>query len=158
MPFDPKLIHPDDAPLSATGDLQLPDDLAALAEQLGDDAKHLAAQYPVDRPVWASRLDRQPRRRWARVAGLVGASLATLLIGLVAVQRFGGSETEPGSGVFGGTGHSIMDNRSPSKTLDPFLAPSLGPAISLTELSGPEQEAVFDLWQRGDDDQPGIAF
>ena len=49
MPFDPRLIHPDDAPLGPDGDLDLPDDLSALAEQLSDDAVHLSARYPASR-------------------------------------------------------------------------------------------------------------
>jgi hypothetical protein len=47
MPFDPHLIHPEQPPLTGSGDLQLPDDLAELAAQLGDDARHLAATYPA---------------------------------------------------------------------------------------------------------------
>ena len=48
MSFDPKLIHPDEPPLTPAGDIDLPDDLAALAEQLSDDATHLATCYPAD--------------------------------------------------------------------------------------------------------------
>jgi hypothetical protein len=46
MRFDPRLIHPDDPPQKTGGELDLPADLAALAEQLSDDAAHLAARYP----------------------------------------------------------------------------------------------------------------
>jgi hypothetical protein len=44
--FDPKLVEQAEAPLTDSGDLQLPDDLLELAAQLGDDAAHLAKLYP----------------------------------------------------------------------------------------------------------------
>lgn len=47
MPFDPHVIHPEEPPLDAAGDLQLPDDLAELAAQLGEDSKFLAELYPA---------------------------------------------------------------------------------------------------------------
>jgi hypothetical protein len=55
MPFDPHIIRPDDAPLDAHGELQLPDDLAELAAQLGDDASFLAQTYPAKLPSRFSR-------------------------------------------------------------------------------------------------------
>ena len=43
---DKQVIHPDNAPLKDSGELDLPDDLLELAAQLGDDARHLASTYP----------------------------------------------------------------------------------------------------------------
>lgn len=62
MRFDPRLIHPDEPPERADGELDLPDHLAALAEQLTDDAVHLARRYPAEMPVpvgLAARLARE---------------------------------------------------------------------------------------------------
>src|SRR4051812_3221052 len=50
MPFDPNVIRPDEPPLTDAGDLLLPDHLAELATQLGEDARHLASVYPARLP------------------------------------------------------------------------------------------------------------
>ena len=85
MPFDPRIIHPDEAPLGPNGDLDLPDDLSALAEQLADDAAHLSARYPADRQpqvALAAELvqsaERIKRRSRHPAALLLGAGLASL--------------------------------------------------------------------------------
>ncbi|MEZ6114912.1 MAG: hypothetical protein R3C99_28435 [Pirellulaceae bacterium] len=46
MPFEPRLIEPDDAPQSADGELLLDDSLRQIAERLRTDASDLAAKYP----------------------------------------------------------------------------------------------------------------
>jgi hypothetical protein len=46
--FQPRLIHPEPPPEDSEGDLDLPDDLSALADQLQDDATHLANRYPAE--------------------------------------------------------------------------------------------------------------
>jgi hypothetical protein len=45
--FEANLIHPDDAPLQADGELELPDDLVQLGDRLRDEAKHLADRFPA---------------------------------------------------------------------------------------------------------------
>jgi hypothetical protein len=54
MRFDSRLIHPDDPPQRADGELDLPDHLASLAEQLTEDAAHLALNYPAESPALLS--------------------------------------------------------------------------------------------------------
>lgn len=49
MRFEANLIHPDDPPLRADGELDLPDDLAQLGDCLRDEALQLADRYPADR-------------------------------------------------------------------------------------------------------------
>lgn len=46
MPFEPRLIEPDDAPQSADGELLLDDSLRQMAERLQAEANGLAAKYP----------------------------------------------------------------------------------------------------------------
>ena len=173
MPFKPHLIHPEEPPLTPDGELELPADLAALAEQLGDDARHLAARYPATHGPLACR-PLAPRaeasqvnlaagtagpRRWSKAAVLAGSSLATVLVCLFAIQQFG-SDSKPGPSAL------AARPAAPAALTQPALAPaaaigvpSFGPTISLGELSGPELEAVFDLWQRGQDDEnQSIAF
>jgi hypothetical protein len=173
MPFEPNLIHPDDPPLSPDGELQLPADLAALAEQLGDDARHLATRYPAARgslargPLAPRAESPQvnlaalsaPSPRWPKAAILAGSSLATLLFCLIAIQQFGnGTNLAP----------LATANRTTAPASSPLPAsvpttviavPSISPTISLGDLSGPELEAVFDLWERGQHDENlSIAF
>jgi hypothetical protein len=159
MPFDPKLVRPDDAPLLPSGEIQLPDELAALAEQLSDDAAHLSARYPAadeahvalsaeltlaaELTQSAARLKSQSRRRVAMLLGVGAASVALCVLPLVR----SGSETPPQVPREG-----IVDSRS---TLVP--APRPLPAatnLSLGELSAPEMEALFDLLER-DATRPG---
>jgi hypothetical protein len=176
MPFKPHLIHPEDPPLSPEGELQLPAELAALAEQLGDDARHLAARYPATRGQLACgplapraessqvnlAVDAAGSRRWPKAAVLAGSSLATVLVCLFAIQQFG-SESKPGPSALAARPAAPA---APAALSQPVFAPaaaiavpSFGPTISLGELSGPELEAVFDLWQRSEDDEKqSIAF
>ena len=48
MQFRARVIHPDPPPADDDGDLQLPDELMALGDQLSDDAAHLAKVYPAE--------------------------------------------------------------------------------------------------------------
>jgi hypothetical protein len=156
FPFKAQLIQPDDAPLLPGGEIDLPADLAALAEQLGDDAAHLARRYPADRaPAVALSAEliesaaRIKRRSRSRVAMLAGVSLAS--VALVAISVAVG----------------LQDRRGPMPKRDSLVAspPALLPAsgleapelsplpvthaaagtLSVGELSGPEMEALLDL-------------
>jgi hypothetical protein len=92
MRFDPRLIHPDEPRERADGELDLPDHLAALAEQLTDDAAHLARKYPADPPALlslAAKLAREAetvkRAGRARRARLI-AWLSVATVAAVAVS------------------------------------------------------------------------
>ncbi len=63
MRFDPKLISPEPPPLDEAGELLLPDDLAELAAQLGDDAQHLAALYAPG--MEASGMESEPPQHFS---------------------------------------------------------------------------------------------
>jgi hypothetical protein len=134
MRFDPKLIHVEEPPLAANGDLNLPPDLAALAEQLSDDANHLAALYPAisDTPTRSvsegfGRQHVQPRHR---TTAFIAAAFAASLAGFVVYWQ--SPQLTPQKD-FPTPSHFITST-SPSET-----------TISLTELSSPELEAFLDL-------------
>jgi len=164
MPFDPRIIHPDEAPLGPNGDLDLPDDLSALGEQLADDADHLSARYPADRQPQvalaaelvqsAERIKRRSRRTSTLIVGAGLASVAA--IGLT-VSMFALRNGHPGA-------PDLAESPSASTSVDrldsvPVSFPAPSPtALSLGELSGPEREALFDLLQRDSNLGSSIAF
>jgi hypothetical protein len=136
MPFDPNLIPADEAPLTANGEINLPDELAALAEQLRDDSAHLAAVYPASpanggqQPATTSR-----KNQYAAAAAVAATTLAAVLGGLVVLWQ-------------GAKPLAVTTNTVPPPS--EFVSTSAPPAttVSLTELSSPELEALLDLIQR----------
>ncbi len=150
MPFDPKLIREDDANFER-GDLQLPDDLAHLAEQLGDDAARLAAIYPAPTPkVLAVSLQPTSRRHTWLTRSFAGTALAA---GLVTISIWASNSYQP----FGEHPHPAI---VPAPTTNTFVVtPSAEPSIPVTpasflgDTSGPELEALMDLWEQ---DQPAV--
>lgn len=160
MPFDPKLIQPDDAPLLPGGEIDLPADLAALGEQLRDDAQHLAQRYPAG-GAEAGVIPAPGRSRpWKKFAVLAGSGLATTLAVVVAVQLIGplGRQNQTTMAPAGDVAEHTPAATAAPATLSP--TGSSPTTISLTELSGPELEALIDLWQRepAPKDGTGIAF
>ncbi len=166
MPFDPKLIRDDDT--NFEGDLKLPDDLVLMAQQLGDDANRLAATYPPPRPqLVVTRFSGLTNVWFTR--SLAGTALAA---GLVAISllawnsRFLPTGERPASvGRLGGLGESTdttVPSHRPAYAVRPPPAhespsPSgqvpVTPASWLGDASGPELEALMDLWEQ---DQPAI--
>src|SRR5262245_53218640 len=132
MRFDPNLIPPDEPPLDADGELKLPDDFAALADQLHADATHLAAQYPArpgqprEQPARSTR-----QKQLATVAAVTGSTLAILLLAVA---------------VFGQHSAPTADQPTPPAYLSTSLPQTT--TVSLTELSAPELEGVLDLIER----------
>ncbi len=146
MRFDPKLIHPDEPPLAADGELDLPADLAALAEQLGADAAHLTATYPVGRiPTSPVPVGRSPASSptWKRVRDLAvgAAAIAALWIAAVAWQPPQGEQplvhTVPAD--------SPAALPAPTSPVAAIANPAASDVVSLAELSGPELEALLDM-------------
>jgi hypothetical protein len=148
MPFDPKLIHPENAPLLPDGEIDLPPELAALADQLRDDSAHLAARYPAARSDAQVAARPATRRKWTKIAALAASAAATLLVSVVAIEWFGGAaERSPIVANQPADRPALANPGAPASAAVPTVTHGSA-AISLTELSGPELEALLDLWQR----------
>ncbi len=170
-PFDPRLIHPEDAPLRLDGDLDLPADLAALAEQLADDAAHLSARYPANREPQvalaaelvdsAERIKSAGERRrtsWRQVALIAGAGLASVAAVVFALSM----ATRPTDGpravdLVAAPATSAREAELAPTSASASLVPT-NTSVSLGELSAPEMEALFDLLQRDADRTSSVSF
>ncbi|MBI1899670.1 MAG: hypothetical protein HYS13_00980 [Planctomycetia bacterium] len=136
---------------------QLPDDLAELAQQLGDASRLLCEKYPASAPQRAVESVRAAaRRRPGRFARLrIAAAAAAVVIGLsMAVEvayRAGRNSGESGTPVApavaahtnhstGSPGASAVDD-----TVQGAVVPVSLPAAVFSNLSGAEQEGVLDL-------------
>jgi hypothetical protein len=151
MPFDAKLIHPDEPPLDAAGELNLPADFAALGEQLRDAAVHLAGRYPAEPRVGQS-LGASKTSRRALV--LIASTLATGLLAAVIVWQTqpGQPRTRPVVAV----SEPVPGPVSPARRAAAVSASAV--SVSLTELSGPELEALLDLVSRDPQRVSNISF
>ena len=159
MPFDPKLIREEDAGFE--GDLKLPDDLALMAEQLGDDAARLAATYPPPVPavlaVSREASAAQSRRTSWLTRSLAGTALAA---GLVTISLVASNSYRPQNANHplpatapSPVSRALVVHESPAlKGSQPQRIP-VTPASWLGDTSGPELEALMDLWEQ---DQPAI--
>jgi hypothetical protein len=164
VPFDPRLIHPDDAPEDACGELDLPDDLLELAAQLQDDALYLAARYPAKvavEPLLAEvtavnvHAPTPSRRHWL-VAG--GSIAAALTIAVALAYRPPTEPREAALPVNNVASVSIASTNPPGDEVHvstPINKPA-GPRIerlpwapvpAIGEVTGPELEGLLDLWQ-----------
>jgi hypothetical protein len=170
MPFEPKLVQPDDAPLKADGEIDLPDNLAALGEQLRDDALHLAACYPAagrELGLLSQTRAGSRSRSWTKIAVLVSTAAATLLVSVATIRQFSGPRATRQTvsalaAIHTPAEASALDAARAADPASPALpVPAVSStSVSLTELSGPEFEALLDLWQREPQDAQvtGISF
>jgi len=149
MPFDPKLIRPDEPLLGPEGELQLPDDLRALAEELGDDAARLAKCFPPPRPTnRPAPLVGTSGRRVAAAAAVVGSSALALLLVVGFMLR-----PIPVHVAIQAKQQEQMAHSSPA---DKSIAPDT--TVSLVDLSGPELEALLDLMERDSHSTASVSF
>jgi len=149
MRFDPRLIRADEAPLSPDGQIDLPADLGALAEQLCDDAMHLAATYPpaqVARPVEVAA---PSWRKQVAVAAAVFCSAALAMAIGIALILQSPLLVAPRSG-------NGQARKSPPSFTSVLPAPEA--PVSLIDLSGPELEAWLDLQQRAAAPNISVSF
>ena len=155
--------------------LDLPDDLAAFAEQLRDDAQYLAQCHPAD----AS--DEQRERAWqdvcqqAKEAKPVAQSIryismrwasaaAVLLIAIVGLgsawvysQRQATTETAAGvptdesavtiAAAASDPAPGLTDELPPNR-VQPISGPQIVPASFLREVTGPELDGMLDLLEQ----------
>lgn len=171
MPFRPKLAELDEQPMDDESQLDLPSDLALLGQQLQDDSAHLAELYPADMldKNWLTRGDEPKRRRsrgGKRKRTTAAIALASVLL-MVAVPAALKSLFEPTE-----TSVAVQEDESPQP--QPSVAPietaapvPNDPAVAAVtvpshddylpatyvvagpfspELTGPQQEAQFDIW------------
>jgi hypothetical protein len=161
--FDPHYIPGEDAPLTASGEIDLPDDLLELASQLRDDAAYLADKYPA---VGVQALACEPKKEDSLKAGLqrrvrwlaaIGCIAAALLIA-VGVSYL--TDPRAPDNVAATPTVSVAPVATADIIIDPPAVPG-GPRIgrlpwaprpAIGEVTGPELEGLLDLWQN--DEQP----
>ena len=158
MPFDPNIIREEDAGFE--GDLKLPDDLALMGEQLGDDAARLAATYPPPVPAVLAAVSRREKAAQTRRTSWLTRSLAgtALAAGLVTISLVASNSYRPQN-----ANHPlpaaaspvsralVVNEKAPTPTGSQPQKIPVTPASWLGDTSGPELEALMDLWEQ---DQP----
>jgi len=128
MPFEPRLIPRDDEPEDEPA---LPADLQELAEQLSADASYLAQRFPAPGSAAAPGRAQVATQRRAMVLVAVAA-------GLSAVAQFAWQ---------GPLVPQARIERAPIAAAESAPVPAfVQPAAFFHELTGPEQEALLDLW------------
>lgn len=159
MPFEPRLLRPDD---EDPADWLAPD-LALLGEQLGDDAERLSRRYPAKpfSPELAAPLTRR-RTDWPRriavailLCGL-GGSLAYLADSSLRRRELTSPaapiarlETDPPLQVSTSMTRSASMEHARGPALSRDFRPQADPMGVFHDLSGSEQEAVLDLLEDG---------
>jgi hypothetical protein len=177
MRFEPRLFHDDDDlnELSAdqpamfenaaretsadqvdqTGQFEpeLPAGLAALGEQLADDADHLARCYPAGRTAVTGSAPPSHKGRLLRWGGAAAALLISFATWQFVADRVADEERPENRAVtVGALPVAVVD---PNISLPkPILGDSGLPSSIFRRLTGAEQEAVLDLMQ---DDPQGKA-
>jgi hypothetical protein len=173
--FDPHYIPGEDAPLTASGEIDLPDDLVELAAQLGDDAAFLAQKYPADitarrasegefvdaerssgidriLPHNAARRSRFGLKALASIGTLAAALAITVAVSPMFLHQAPVSD-EPVAANPAVVSTPVSES---DIIIDPPATPG-GPRIgrlrnwvptpALGEVTGPELEGLLDLWQ-----------
>jgi hypothetical protein len=164
MRFEPKLFHEQDEPIRDPADKpvealsgDLPDELAALGAQLGDDADSLARSYPARRFIEAE-LTGEPavrgKRRWIRWTGAAAAALLAAGLWRVVDDRTSIDDSPPRA--ISAVPNAEAGANRPVAAVDGSIAAAKPaadetglPASIFRSLTGAEQEAVLDLMQDG---------
>lgn len=178
MPFEPRIAgQPDDERRSDepawddAAELELPDDLTVLAEQLRDDAMYLAKCHPAD----ATPDEREAAMResapakpqaargwWLRRAAAAAAILIVASSGWLLWKNIKPDNTQPPTIANNDThittpppiaaappliARENIDEDTNNNTADelPTAGPRLIPAAFLREVSGPELDGMLDL-------------
>ena len=161
MPFNPRIIQTEPAPLDEKGELQLPDDLAVLAEQLSADSQQLADCFPAGginvafrsakgrafaerKPTKSGNGHRARRVRYVLGSGLVAVALCSAFV-LLSASPFGQPERTVPPAAFTSTDHGNAK------------AVSFAPAL-LHDVSRPELEGLIDLWQHQSSEVASVSF
>lgn len=103
MPFERRLVPPTEMPPDDAHELPLPADLVLLAEQLTDDANHLAACYPPNRLPTSPGEPRKelfPRRATLMLGGSLAAISLVAVLGIATVAAWRRGEVAPPQAAF----------------------------------------------------------
>jgi hypothetical protein len=152
MPFEPKLVRSDDSFAAAEGSLELPPELAVLGDALRTDAQQLADCFPPPHHAAspASLAAQTLRRRW--VWRRLGGAAALLLVGFVIAWQTFAPQRPTGellsAAVEGGRSPADAAHAAPRAEARRLTRTDASKTIRLTELTGPELEALVDLVQR----------
>jgi hypothetical protein len=145
MPFEPRLIRPDDVCDDET-ELALPADLAALAEQLTADANHIAARHASPSQPSRSQAPADYGSSWHRAL----TAAAILLIFSAGVARWmTWPETQHASA-------PTMLVNGPHES-QPAVDAAV-PAQFFQGLSGPEREGLLDLLEKEAKDHASLSI
>jgi hypothetical protein len=180
LPFTPRIVVAEPAPLTDTGELELPDDLAALADQLSDDAAHLSSKYPASDapvvpksvvssgsrdPVDASGPKRAAMRQRASTFALASCvAVAALSLITLSSAIFNDQITEPSEQSISARDSQPSESTSEftpvrvSLATDEQAEPVSRPLIMLGGASGPEREGLLDLWRDEAGERASISF
>ena len=165
MSFDRKLVPEDDESVANFDDADWPDELSAFAEQLSDDAAHLASMYPASSVLTGDKertLSVKPNkhRRWKQ--GLAfGGTLASVLILAFMLPHLSDEASSPTDGTSVLPIHSdLTDEASSVQTVSVDTSTSernkgsndttvsnieFTPSFLLLDATGPELEGLLDL-------------
>jgi hypothetical protein len=150
MPFEPRLIRPDDVCDDET-ELALPADLAALAEQLTADANYIAARYvSPSQPARSQAQSVEHDSRWHRAL----TAAAILLIASAGVARWmTWPQTQHAAAptMLVNGHHHVAGETQPA-------ADSAVPAQFFQGLSGPEREGLLDLLEKEAKQQASLSI
>jgi len=180
QPFQPRLIHPDPAPADNEGELQLPDDLAALAEQLQNDVAYLSNCYPPAAPSKAAPLpgatavaSSSVRMRITVLTTAAAAVAVALSIALFAnrlqLAEHAERRIQPATSDRSALDRqqSIVSEGAEQGTAFESLVPESASQDALSqsesllllgEATGPEREGLLDLLQQTASTETGISF
>lgn len=187
MPFEPKIIRPSEPPELAGVDgltddqfeARLPGELEFLAAQLRDDAAHLASIYPArseidELPTFVETPARSSRHRIVFACSAAGTLASVVLAVVISLPWLIPSERVhtpnlADSKISGLTKNAAPENRDTDlgrlvqavvdkSDLREFSNSSVTPAVFLQNVSGPELEGLFDLWEEDPAEQSRISI
>jgi len=172
-----RVIPLEQAPTDNAGELELPDELAELADQLQRDAAHLAVCYPGPGKRVGDRTMGHGHRQGRRLRWLVAGGVAACVLLSFAVARWNGNPAAPihspvrtnaTNTPAAGSTNQLAQNPSPfaessaalfdnaehaTSDLPSEEADTVVPVMFLRNVSGPELEALLDMWDS--DSSPG---
>lgn len=133
-------------------DAELPDDLAELASQLGDEARSLSSLYPCAIPtaspqrVVAQRAPWVRPRAWVRPLAAIAAAAVVIAVALPYMASQPRRLPPPPRNTSASMHVSRPEAPRPStETVKPTVTNVALPAVIFSSLSGAEQEGILDL-------------